>query len=167
MNATVKTIALACSLAFISAVHAQEKPPAHMEQLPKGADGGAATRADIKVSESKEYGRFLTDAKGRPLYLLEGDQQERSKCRDECAKTWPPLGASGSNPKAADAAIDENRLGTIKRPDGSTQVTYDGHPLYYYEKDRGTGKPAGQGVRDTWGEWYLVTPSGRKLEKKG
>ena len=60
--------------------------------------------------------------------------------------------------------LDAAQVGTIQRPDGATQVSYNGHPLYRYSADSGAGSIAGQGVEDKWGHWYLLTPAGEEHE---
>lgn len=125
----------------------------------------AQERVALAVAEDKAHGRYLTDAQGRAVYLLEADKKGASSCYDACTQVWPPLRAPSGKPAAADQAVREELIGTIKRRDGSAQVTYNGHPLYYYVKDTGRGKATGQDVHDKWGEWYLVTPRGTKLEE--
>lgn len=123
------------------------------------------TGGPIDVVESQEYGRYIADSEGRAVYLLEADSQGRSTCYDECADTWPPLEAEQEQIRTVSAGQQQNMLGTIERDDGTLQVTYNGHPLYYYEKDDGPSEVSGQDVQDEWGEWYLVTPAGEKLEE--
>src|SRR6266511_705140 len=87
----------------------------------------------VKVMKS-DYGRILFDGKGRALYLFTRDDGERSHCYGECAKAWPPFLTRGK-PRAREPA-DRDLLGTVRRKDDKKQVTYNGHPLYYYVGDR-------------------------------
>ena len=122
--------------------------------LEPGASGSAAT---IGVT-----GGHLVDGLGRTLYLFEADTDSTSTCADACAGAWPPLTTSG-DPIAAGAA-KAALLGTTERDDGSTQVTYDGHPLYRYGGDSSPGDMNGAGSDAFGAEWYPVMPSGEALE---
>lgn len=131
------------------------------------AEGGAAGGAAIAVDTLEGVGAYLTDAGGRALYLLEGEPSDSSTCYDACAEVWPPFVAEGGAPQAGAAPVQANLIGTLQRRDGRMQVTYSGHPLYYYAEDRGPGQATGQDKTDRWGEWYLVTPEGQHLEEHG
>lgn len=134
-----------------------------------GATAGGASEVVITTTESEEYGKFLTDAEGRPVYILEAEDQaqgaDASACEGECAQVWPPVLAEGDTPQAQGEA-DAGMLSMTERPDGTSQVTYDGKPLYYYEKDEGQAAPTGQDVHDEWGEWYLLQPTGETVEEE-
>lgn len=122
----------------------------------------------LKVSESEEYGRYLTDSKGRALYLFEADRQgmgyrkTSSECYAECAKAWPPLVTHGA--PLAGSEVDDSLVGTAQRLNGATQVTYDGWPLYYFRGDEAPGQTRGQNIEGFGGEWYLVTPDGDEIQ---
>jgi predicted lipoprotein with Yx(FWY)xxD motif len=123
------------------------------------SNGGPAT---LKLMSSKD-GMHLVDQSGRSLYLFKGDDTRDSYCYGACAAVWPALETS-SMPHAG-AGIQASALGTFKRDDGDTQVTYDGHPLYYYAGDGSTaGKTNGQEQEQFGAEWYLVNSSGKSLE---
>jgi predicted lipoprotein with Yx(FWY)xxD motif len=107
-------------------------------------------------------GNVLTGPSGRTLYLFEKDTSPKSTCSGECANDWPPLMASGK--PAAGSGVKASMLGTSKRSDGQEQVTYNGHPLYYYEGDRKAGQTAGQGIDAFGAEWYVVGANGSKVE---
>ena len=107
---------------------------------------------------------YLTDREGRPIYLLEGDT-DGTMCTDACLNAWPPVVEEGAGIiRPGDPAVQESMIGRIQRPDGTTQVTYNSHPLYYYAQDAGATQPTGHDFTDQWGEWYLVTPAGDHLE---
>ena len=95
-----------------------------------GGSGGAAT---IDVADNPDLGQILTDGDGNTVYLFEKDEDGTSNCSGECATEWPPVTTTGSA-KAGNGA-DQSLISTIKRDDGSMQVTYDGHPLYLYAGD--------------------------------
>ena len=121
-----------------------------------GAAGGA-----VVTSTTGSAGTFLTDASGKALYLWVADTTTKSTCSGGCASAWPPLTTTGA-PTAAGAAKASD-LGTTKRSDGSLQVTYDGHPLYYFVGDSGKGETKGQGSNSFGAKWWLVTPAGTAI----
>lgn len=91
----------------------------------------------------------LVGADGRTLYTFSHDDEGESTCYNECAAAWPPLTIeTGSEPSGG--SLVPGQLGTIEREDGSTQVTYDGSPLYYFAQDTAPGDALGQGVRSVW-----------------
>ena len=120
---------------------------------------GAAT---VNVADVGTFGQALVDNEGRSLYLFTNDTQNSgaSSCAGECLVNWPPLLTDG-DPVAGDD-VDEAMLGTITLEDGTTQVTYNGWPLYYYAEDTAAGDANGQGVG---GVWFLVSPTGEMIEQ--
>jgi len=123
------------------------------------ANGGPAA---VKLTGSKD-GRHLVDGRGHSLYLFEKDEGGESYCGGACAAVWPPLETS-AKPRAS-SGIDAGALGTIKRDDGDMQVTYHGHPLYYYAADASTpGKAKGEDIQQFGAGWYLVTAGGKPVE---
>jgi predicted lipoprotein with Yx(FWY)xxD motif len=120
---------------------------------------GAAT---VNVAEVGTFGEALVDGEGRSLYLFTNDTQNSgtSSCEGDCLVNWPPLLTDGD--PVAGEGVDEAMLGTITLPDGTTQVTYNGWPLYYYIDDTAAGDANGQGVG---GVWFLVTPAGEMIEQ--
>jgi predicted lipoprotein with Yx(FWY)xxD motif len=123
------------------------------------AAGGAAT---VKTRHGK-LGTYLVDAKGNTLYLFEKDKTKKSTCSGACAKGWPALTTTGK-PKAGGSA-KASLLGTSKRSDGKTQVTYKGHPLYYFVQDKKAGDTKGEGLDAFGAEWYVLSASGKKIDK--
>jgi predicted lipoprotein with Yx(FWY)xxD motif len=121
------------------------------------ASGGASSAATVSAT-STSLGMVLVDGSGRTLYLFEKDQPNQSACTGACAAAWPVDQSSGT-PKAGSGA-KASLLGTIKRGDGSTQVTYNKHPLYYYSGDSQPGQQNGQGVNAFGATWFAVTPAG-------
>lgn len=121
--------------------------------------------ATVNVSETADFGPILVGDDGFSLYMFMADIQgsDASTCYDACAEAWPPLIVDG-DPTAGEGA-DEALLGTITRDDGSTQVTYNGWPLYFYAGDTTPGDTAGQGVDGFGGLWYLVSPSGEVIRQ--
>ena len=120
-----------------------------------------ATAVAIQTAQRPDGSEYLTDGDGRALYLLEGKDQPTA-CVDACATEWPPFTAeTGATPSVTGAQQD--LVGTVQRPDGTSQITYGGHPLYYYAEDTAPGDVKGQDYTDQWGEWYLVAPTGEQV----
>lgn len=97
----------------------------------------------------------LTNAKGFTLYWFVPDTSTKSNCNGSCAQIWPPV----KGPATAGSGVT-GKLGTITRSDGSTQATYDGHPLYTYTADTAPGQANGNGINVSGGVWHEVTASG-------
>jgi predicted lipoprotein with Yx(FWY)xxD motif len=124
------------------------------------AHAGAATSTSVTVAHGNA-GAYLTDAKGRALYLFVKDKSTKSTCYSACASLWPPLTTHGT-PKAG-AGVSASLLGTTRRSDGGTEVTYRGHPLYYFAGDSERGQTAGQGLSQFGAKWYLVARNGNAI----
>src|SRR3954447_21986350 len=125
--------------------------------------GSTTTAAAAAIGTAHgDGGTYLTDSHGRTLYLFEADKTSTSTCNAACAAAWPPALTSGS--PTAGGATKAAKLGTSKRSDGSTQVTYAGHPLYLYAGDTKPGDTNGAGLDEYGAEWYPVTPAGVTLE---
>jgi predicted lipoprotein with Yx(FWY)xxD motif len=105
-------------------------------------------------------GTFLTDG-GRAVYLWAKDGTNMSACTGACAQAWPPVPATGT--LTATGGAQASDLGTITRSDGTKQVTYDGHALYYFVGDSAAGQTNGQGSDNFGAKWWLVAPSGAKI----
>jgi len=129
-----------------------------------GTSGHSAAKGEkIVLTKTGNLGKILRDSEGHVVYLFEKDESGESYCSGACAAVWPPLETSTA-PQAG-VGVQDTALGTIKRSDGDMQVTYHGHPLYYYAADASTpGKTEGEDV-DQFGEsWYLVGSHGRPVE---
>jgi predicted lipoprotein with Yx(FWY)xxD motif len=114
-------------------------------------------RAGVRLADSR-YGRIIVDAGGLTLYAFTKDERGKSRCYGSCAAAWPPL-LTKSKPEAL-AGARSKRLGTTKRRDGSTQVTYGGSPLYYYIGENAPGEIFCQNVFQYGGLWLLVNRGG-------
>jgi len=128
-----------------------------------GGGGGPSTSsglATVKTTNSKA-GTVLVDGSGRTLYLFQKDTPNQSACSGACVSAWPVDSSSGT-PKAG-SGVKASLLGTIKRTDGSTQVTYNKHPLYFYSGDSAAGQLNGQGLNAFGALWYVVAPSGARV----
>jgi len=122
------------------------------------AHNTSASTVDARTSNGKT---FLTDASGRSLYLWVPDTTTMSMCSDACATVWPPLTAKGA--PTAGTGVSASDLGTISRSGGTKQVTYAGHPLYYFAGDSRSGQTNGEGSNGFGAPWYLVAPSGEQI----
>ena len=126
------------------------------------SSGSTSSGAGTMVTTANgTAGTYLTDGSGRTLYLWMADKNGKSTCSGSCAAVWPPLTtkaapAVGGSAKAAD-------LGTVARSDGTTQVTYNGHPLYYYASDSKPGDMTGEGSNGFGAKWWIVAPSGTAI----
>ena len=112
---------------------------------------------------SSNLGQILVDGSGRTIYLWEVDKSSRSNCYDACRNAWPPVLTTGK--PLAGAGINASLLGTSARTDGQLEVIYNGHPLYYFIADKKAGDTTGQGINNFGGPWYVLDPSGNKVDK--
>jgi predicted lipoprotein with Yx(FWY)xxD motif len=121
-----------------------------------------AKAATLSVKSSENYGKFLATSDGYPLYVFEadkpakGDAAPTSACSGKCASAWPPEAAPATAGKGAEA----NLIGSFKRADGTSQVTYHGYPLYRFANDQTSGEPQGEGLEAYGGVWMLMEPDG-------
>lgn len=106
-------------------------------------------------------GSVLVAANGRTLYLFTADTSKASSCYGACAAVWRPLIAKGS--VATGSGLKGSLVGTLERKDGTLQVTYAGHPLYFFARDAKAGQTKGQGSRNFGGRWFVLSPAGVKV----
>lgn len=118
----------------------------------------AAGAATLMVADSA-LGKIVVDAAGKTLYMFDNDTQGAgtSSCTGECLTNWPPLTTTGEVPALQGVTGD---VGTITTADGSTQVTLNGWPLYYFAGDAAAGDVNGQGVG---GIWWVLSPAGERM----
>jgi predicted lipoprotein with Yx(FWY)xxD motif len=118
--------------------------------------------AAVKVGPSN-LGRILVDAHGKTLYMWAHDRSAKSTCYGDCAEYWPPLITHGT--PIAGAGARASLLGASRRSDGRMQVTYAGHPLYYFVQDARAGQTKGEGLTGFGGRWDPVSAAGRAVQK--
>jgi predicted lipoprotein with Yx(FWY)xxD motif len=123
---------------------------------PKTSSGQAAT---VGVAHTG-LGETLVDSQGRTLYLFKADQGTKSACTGACAGSWPPLLAKGK--PTLGGGVNASLVGTATRPEGTTQVTYNGHPLYLFVKDAKAGETNGQGVTAFGAQWFALNSGGNQ-----
>lgn len=124
------------------------------------SNGGAQSSAPASSGNEIKTGKIgsatvLTNAAGFTLYWFAPDTSTKSNCNGSCASFWPPV----KGPATAGPGVT-GTLGTITRDDGSTQATYNGHPLYTYKGDSAPGQNTGDGLNASGGLWHEVTVSG-------
>ena len=124
-------------------------------------NASSANAATLAVGNTN-LGKILVGANSRSLYLFEKDKGPTSTCNGSCAAVWIPFTSSGK-PQAG-AGVDAAKLTTSKRSDGKQQVVYSGHPLYYFTSDAKSGDTKGQNLHAFGADWYVLTPSGKKVE---
>jgi predicted lipoprotein with Yx(FWY)xxD motif len=118
------------------------------------------------VAVQSKHGKLGTILAAGPkhltVYMFAADKGAASSCTGACTKAWPPVTTAGA-PTAAGSAVTAD-IGTITRSDSTKQVTYKGHPLYFFEKDGDAGDAYGQGVNAFGAGWYVLKPSGSKID---
>lgn len=123
----------------------------------------AKGQATVATKSAGKLGTILVDAKGRTLYLFVADKTKNvSTCTGACAAAWPPLLTTKGAAKPG-TGVDKKLLGTAKRSGGLTQVSYNGHPLYYYIGDTSPGQTNGQGLNQFGALWYVVNAKGKQV----
>jgi predicted lipoprotein with Yx(FWY)xxD motif len=130
-----------------------------MEESNRTAKPAVGTKGNGALGQILDAGnRRLT------VYLFAGDHGKKSYCAGACAKAWPPV-TTAANPKVAGGAR-RGDLGSIRRSGSVKQVTYKGHPLYFFVGDRDATEAAGQAVTAFGAKWYVLSPTGRAITKQ-
>ena len=157
----------ASGAATTSSTAAAGKPAYGSGTAPAASTGGAAAGGASAVTVSTKHAPVGTvlavGPKHMTVYMFEGDKGSASACSGPCASAWPPVTTGGT--ATASGAATASHLGTITRPDGTKQVTYNGHPLYFFVKDKDQGDSYGEGVNEFGASWYVLAPSGNKIDK--
>ena len=121
--------------------------------------------APLDITANPKLGKILVDPNGRTLYDFVIDKGTMSVCYGACASLWPPY-LTKAKPVAG-PGVSAALIGTTKRKDGSTEVTYAGHPLYYYAPDQARGQITGQALNQFGAPWYALAPTGREIHTPG
>jgi predicted lipoprotein with Yx(FWY)xxD motif len=166
----VCVLASACASGDTSPSSASERPTTPPSAAPSGSDAptpssgqSSAAGADPPatgtriITAGSDYGPMLYDGSGHPIYLFTAESGERPACYDDCAEDWPPVLTDGA-PRGA-AGVRDELLGSTRRADGGTQVTYAGHPLYFYAHE-GPYQVLCHDVEEYGGTWLVVQPDG-------
>ena len=144
--------AAAAAAAVIAACSSSGTPSGTSPATGAGSSAHAAAAAGLKTT-TISGATVLTNAKGFTLYSFAPDTSTTSKCNGACAQNWPPV-------KPVTASGVKGTFGTIKRSDGSTQLTFHGHPLYTFVGDKSPGQASGNGINAFGGLWHEATASG-------
>ena len=127
-----------------------------------GSSAASSATAGRVTLHKTQLGKVLATSKGRTLYLFMKDKHGKSSCNGQCATYWPPLMKKGA--LRAGPGVKAKLLGTTRRKNGKLQVTYNGHPVYLYKLDSGSGQVSGQGQNFFGGKWYVVSASGKAIK---
>jgi predicted lipoprotein with Yx(FWY)xxD motif len=133
---------------------------AAVSPAPKTASGQAATVGTTNTG----IGQILVNSQGRTLYLFKADQGTKSACIGACAGAWPPLLVKGE--PTPGKGINASLVGTATRPEGTTQLTYNGHPLYLFAQDQKAGETNGQGVSAFGAAWFALNSAGNEVSAR-
>jgi predicted lipoprotein with Yx(FWY)xxD motif len=143
---------------------ASQTTPAPATTASGSSSGSATTGAALISTKHDKLGTILAaGSKRMTVYLFEGDKAAGSACTGACTQVWPPVTTTGQARSGGGAMAAD--LGTIMRSDGTRQVTYKGHPLYFFARDGDKGDAYGQGVKGFGASWYVLSPSGSKVDK--
>jgi len=148
-------------LAALLAAAACGSPSATSSTGSSPAPATPTSAATVAVANNSKLGTILVDGSGRTLYLFQADKGMSSTCYGQCAVYWPPLLTNGA-PKAG-SGVGGTLLGTTTRTDGTIEVTYGGHPLYYVVTDHNPGDATGQAVNNFGALWNVVGPDGKQI----
>lgn len=157
----VSVLVAACGGSSSSGGSSASTPASSGASTSKATATATSAKGVSIVTASGKHGTYLAGAGGRALYLWEGDKGGMSNCSGACAQVWPPL-TTKSKPIAG-SGVTASKLGTVKRSDGTLQVTYSGHPLYYFAEDSGPGTTLGQASDGFGADWWIVAPSGAAI----
>ncbi len=127
------------------------------------SNSGSDTSDMTIQTRTGSMGEYLTDGAGNTVYLFMADTSGKSSCTGSCAQVWKPLVASGGEHPQASGDANSSLIGVTSRTDGSSQVTYNDHPLYTYTLDTSPGQTNGDAMNSFSGMWYLVKPDGTPL----
>jgi predicted lipoprotein with Yx(FWY)xxD motif len=121
--------------------------------------------ATVMTRKVKKLGVILVNSRGHTLYMFVPDHQKRVTCRGQCAVIWPPLKIKKGQRPVAGGAAKQKLLGTDKNPSGGRVVTYNRWPLYTYITDHRAGQTTGQGIKNSGGFWYVLSPKGKVIKR--
>lgn len=161
-----------CSLMIAgcaNSVYSSQNSPGQNSSGQKAAPGGNAMTVGVRNTSS--IGKVLVDSKGRTLYLDDQEKSGKILCAtSDCTAIWAPLMMSGGKAPTGPSKVND-MLGTLKRPDGTTQVTLNGAPLYTFAEDHAPGDVNGNGQRDSFDgtafTWHAATPNGPAADQSG
>ena len=155
-------IALAAALAGCSSGGGGSTPgygTTDTDEPAASSDAGSAASGAALATADSDLGEIVVDGEGMTVYMFDSDTQggDASTCEGQCAANWPAVTTESDAP---DVEGVTGEVGTITGVDGSTQLTLNGWPLYYFAGDSAAGDTNGQGVN---GVWWVLTPAGEKI----
>jgi len=168
---TLPVVALACLGIVVGGCGSSKKKSSSKSSTPPAAasttpttTGSAATGTKVALAKVS-FGKVLVGPNGHTVYLFEKDKGTTSKCSGACANAWMPVTTTGA-PQGG-TGLSASKFGATTRKDGTKQVTYGGHPLYFFIEDKKPGQTKGEGSKAFGAEWYAVGANGKKVEKPG
>ena len=122
----------------------------------------ASSHPTVKVMKTATLGKLLATSSGLTLYHYTDEKGGKIDCKGACAKLWPPLLVKAGTKPILGPGLSVAKVGTVKRPDGGTQVTYNGYALYRYAPDKKAGDVKGQAL---FKAWYVIAPTGKLVKR--
>jgi predicted lipoprotein with Yx(FWY)xxD motif len=123
---------------------------------------GASSHPTVKVMKTASLGKLLATSSGLTLYHYTDEKGGKIDCKGACAKLWPPLLVKAGVKPTLGPGLSSAKVGTVRRPDGGTQVTYNGYALYRYAPDKKAGDVKGQAL---FKAWYAIAPTGKLVKR--
>ncbi|MGH3311185.1 MAG: COG4315 family predicted lipoprotein [Streptomyces sp.] len=164
MTSSVRTVAVILSAAVFAVFGSACGDGGGEKSEPSKSPGDSARAKTVSV-RSGELGKFLAGGEeGKTLYLFVKDKTSKSTCSGSCAEAWPPM--TVKDKPVAGSGVQKGLLGTTTGGDGGKQVTYQGHPLYYYQPDQKAGETKGQDLDQFGAKWYVVGTDGKAIKDK-
>lgn len=140
---------------------AEQQKPAQTSSSDSGTQTSTSSRGTTITTAASEFGPILFNGKKQAIYIWEVEKSSTAECYGDCAAAWPPVLTEGEPIASGD--IEAKLLGTTKRTDGTTQLTYNNHPLYYYAHE-GPGEVKCHNVSTHGGLWWVVQPNGNRVQ---
>jgi predicted lipoprotein with Yx(FWY)xxD motif len=163
MKRYISMFLIVAAAAVVLAVTSGGNSKAHKAAQVANAGRAASVPANPALDLRRtSLGKVLVDDKGRTLYLFEADKRDMSSCSSACLSIWPALSSTGK--PQAHGGVLATKIGTIAGAAGKQQVTYNGHPLYYYAGDQRPGDINGQGLNQFGAAWYVLGANGDKID---
>jgi predicted lipoprotein with Yx(FWY)xxD motif len=160
----VAALLAGCGSSSKSTTSAAPRSTATSTSTPAATSSTPTATAALVTTKQNKLGTVLAvGPKKLTVYLFEADTGSKSTCAGACASVWPPVTTTGQ-PRTGGHAVASD-LGTVTRSDGTVQVTYKGHPLYFYAKDGDVSDAYGQGIKSFGAGWYVLGASGNKIDK--
>jgi predicted lipoprotein with Yx(FWY)xxD motif len=166
MKSTFSSLAMlglllaACGSASPSSVATPSAAGSAVGTSPPVASPVPSVKPQLATADSR-YGRIVVDGSGRTLYMFDIERGATPRCYEACALNWPPL--LGTTTSTSDPRLNQALIAVASRKDGSRQLAYNGHPLYYYVGDRSPGEIKCQAVIEFGGGWYVIDSRGNKI----